>query len=137
MRDAYNWNYTVFERLLESVTYNEGMMVHPTLLRPKSVGSMVLSGPSINNPPVIDPNYLDHPEDLPVLIEGLKVLKRMEKTKAFRKHDIHVVGDNLLCGGIYEPFSDAYLECYARDKSHSNKQCHSSNLALEPLQMGK
>lgn len=94
-------------------------MSHPTVLRPKSVGSLVLSGPGIDNPPIIDPNYLDHADDVRVLIEGVKVLKKMEETEAFKKHDIHVVHEKLLCGGQDESFSDAYLECFARDEFDS------------------
>ena len=93
-------------------------MTHPTVLRPKSIGSLVLSGPSIDDPPIIDPNYLDHPDDIRVLVEGLKVLKRMEETESFKKHDIQVVQENLLCGR-YDPFSDDYLECFSRDEIDS------------------
>ena len=90
-------------------------MAHPTVLRPKSVGSLVLSGPSIDDPPIIDPNYLDHPDDIQVLIEGLKVLKKMEETEAFKKHDIEVAHEDLLCGRYHDAFSDAYMECFARE----------------------
>lgn len=75
----------------------------------------MLSGPNIDDPPIIDPNYLDHPDDVRVLVEGLKVLKRMEETEAFKKHDIRVAREELLCGRDHEPFSDGYLECFARD----------------------
>ena len=75
----------------------------------------MLSGPNIDDPPIIDPNYLDHPDDVRVLVEGLKVLKRMEETEAFKKHDIRVAREELLCGRDHEAFSDGYLECFARD----------------------
>ena len=91
------------------------MGIYPTLLRPKSTGSVTLSGPSIDDHPIIDTNYLDHPNDLQTLVEGMKFLKGLEKTDAFKKYDILMIADQLLCGNDYELFSDAYFECYIRE----------------------
>ena len=73
--------------------------------RPKSRGSVTLGGPSIHDPPVIDTNYLDHPDDVRTLVEGMKFAKKMEETEAFKKHDIRLIQDQLLCGNQHEPFS--------------------------------
>ena len=115
---SYNWNLTVFRHLL-GIDGDTFTMAHPTVLRPKSFGSLALSGPRVDDPPIIDPNYLDHPDDVRVLIEGLKVLKAMEETEAFKKHGIRVARENLLCGRHHDPFSDGYLQCYARDEIDS------------------
>ena len=113
--DTINWNKTVWTHLFEDHLFEQGMGFYPTLLRPKSRGSVVLSGPNINDHPIIDANYLDHPDDLQTLVEGMKFLKTLEGTDAFKKYDIRLIADRLLCGDTHEPFSDAYFECYIRE----------------------
>jgi choline dehydrogenase len=41
-----------------------------TLVRPKSTGNIVLSGPDPNAYPLINPGYFTHPDDIKVLVEG-------------------------------------------------------------------
>ena len=93
----------------------QGIGVAPTLLRPKSRGSVTLSGPSIKDPPIIDTNYLDHPDDLRTLVEGLKIVKKLEGTEAFKKYGMELIQDRILCGDHLEPYSDEYYECFARE----------------------
>lgn len=40
------------------------------LIRPKSRGTIRLQSNDPFDPPLIDPNYLHHPDDLKVLLEG-------------------------------------------------------------------
>ena len=113
--DVINWNKTIWAHLFEDHRFDQGMGFYPTLLRPKSRGSVTLSGPNINDHPIIDTNYLDHPDDIQTLVEGMKFLKTLEGTDEFKKHDIKLLADRLLCGHTHEPFSDAYFECYVRE----------------------
>ena len=91
------------------------MGVAPSLLHPKSRGSVTLGGPSIHDAPVIDPNYLDHPDDVLTLVEGLKFLKAMEETELFKKYEMVLFQEDILCGDHHEHFSDAYFECIVRE----------------------
>ena len=88
----------------------------PSLLRPKSRGSVKLSGSSIDDPPVIDANYLDHPDDVRTLVEGMKFIRKLEDTEAFKENGLHLKDEQLLCGEHHEALSKAYFECYVRDK---------------------
>ena len=115
MLSTINWNRTIWAHLYEDRLFEQGMGFHPTLLRPNSRGTVSLSGPDINDHPIIDTNYLDHPEDLQILVEGMKFLKSLEETEAFRRHAIKLMADKMLCGNDHEPFSDAYFECYVRE----------------------
>ena len=63
----------------------QGLLLNPTLLRPKSRGRLTLGGGSIHDSPVIDTNFLSHPDDLRTLVEGLKLVERVEQTDEFRK----------------------------------------------------
>ena len=105
----------MWSHFFEDDPFVQGLAVLPTLLRPKSRGSVTLSGPSIHDPPIIDVNFLDHPDDVLTVVEGMKFIKELEKTDAFKKYEIQLFGDHLLCGDHLEPFSDAYFECYARE----------------------
>jgi choline dehydrogenase-like flavoprotein len=44
--------------------------VLPILVRPKSKGELRLRSSFPFDPPIIQPNYLNHPDDLRALIEG-------------------------------------------------------------------
>ena len=115
LRDVFNWNHTIWAHLFEDNIFDQATQITPVLLRPKSRGSVVLGGPSIHDHPIIDTNFLDHPEDIQTLVEGMKFLKRLEETEEFRKHDMHLRADKLLCGNRHGLFSDAYFHCYVRE----------------------
>ena len=115
MRDVFGWNHTIWDHLFKDQLFEQGTTMYPGLLRPKSRGSVVLSGPSINDPPIIDTNFLDHPDDIQTLVEGMKFLKDLEGTDEFKRHDMKLRADHLLCGDKHQLFSDDYFECYVRE----------------------
>jgi len=51
-----------------------------SLAKPNSVGNIKLKSRDYNDPPLIDPNYLDDPTDVPRLIEGNVVIHGMHAT---------------------------------------------------------
>eukprot|EP01104_Vermistella_antarctica_P015489 TRINITY_DN5107_c0_g2_i2.p1 TRINITY_DN5107_c0_g2~~TRINITY_DN5107_c0_g2_i2.p1 ORF type:complete len:673 (+),score=115.99 TRINITY_DN5107_c0_g2_i2:150-2168(+) len=53
------------------------MLMCPTLLHPKSKGSIRLQSKNAFVPPRISPNYLDHPEDVRVMTEGYKIARKV------------------------------------------------------------
>ena len=114
-KDLFNWNQTVWSHLFEDYLYDQGMGLYAVVLRPKSKGSVMLKGSSIHDHPIIDTNFLDHPDDVGTLVEGMKFLKTLENTEAFKKYDIRLRGDQLLCGNKHEHFSDSYFQCYVRE----------------------
>lgn len=48
-----------------------GLTVGVALVRPKSSGSIRLVNRDPATPPAIDPRYLEHPDDIKILVEGL------------------------------------------------------------------
>jgi len=60
-----------------------GYSVHSSLMRPKSRGHISLANNNPTTPPLIDPNYLDHPDDLAMLLAGLKKTLTILEDSAF------------------------------------------------------
>lgn len=56
-----------------------GLSCHILSLRPKSRGSVKLQSARWNDAPLIDPNFLDHPEDVREMVEGAKRIDRIVK----------------------------------------------------------
>jgi choline dehydrogenase len=64
----------------------DGVSILPTLLRPKSRGSVSLKSKDSKDAPIIQPNFLSHEDDRKVLIEGGKKALEVLQTTAFSKH---------------------------------------------------
>ncbi|MPC39652.1 Glucose dehydrogenase [FAD, quinone] [Portunus trituberculatus] len=62
-----------------------GMTIMPYLMRPKSLGSVVLKSRDPFDPPIVDPNYLSHPDDVQALVNGIKLAVEVGRTPAFVK----------------------------------------------------
>ncbi|WP_371823878.1 GMC family oxidoreductase [Phyllobacterium sp. 628] len=54
-----------------------GMALHVCILRPKSRGTVRLASPDIAHAPLIDPNFLSHPEDLQILVRGARLTQKI------------------------------------------------------------
>lgn len=60
-----------------------GFTCGPSLLYPKSKGSITLRSCNPLESPVIQPNYLESEADLQVLVEGIKLTRKILQTRAF------------------------------------------------------
>uniref|UniRef100_K1RLQ5 L-sorbose 1-dehydrogenase n=1 Tax=Magallana gigas TaxID=29159 RepID=K1RLQ5_MAGGI len=52
--------------------------------KPKSRGTIRLQSTDPFDPPLIDPNYLDHPDDITNFLKGIQEMMRLANTTAFR-----------------------------------------------------
>ena len=62
--------FQVFDEYFLDNAYYEGFSMYPILMRPKSRGRISLRSSDPSDHPVIQPNYLSHPDDIKTLIEG-------------------------------------------------------------------
>jgi len=62
-----------------------GFCAHATLMRPKSRGTVRLASADPMAAPLIDPNYLDDPDDMNRLVKGLQKLVDIFESKPFDK----------------------------------------------------
>ena len=63
-----------------------GLTCHVCALKPKSCGSVRLSGPDPLAEPLIDPNFLAEPEDVATLVDGFKLTRRTTAAPSLRAH---------------------------------------------------
>jgi choline dehydrogenase len=63
-----------------------GFAISPVGLYPRSRGTVSLANPDPFSPPVINPNLLSAPEDLPPLIHGIRLARQIFASSAFTKY---------------------------------------------------
>lgn len=83
----------------------------PLVLRPRSRGRVSIRGPSVDTPPAIDPQYLSHPDDVGVLVEGANMCKRLMRTPAMQAMNARPNPNKFPACSHLELLSDEYLEC--------------------------
>ena len=66
--------------------WGHGLSCHTCLLRPKSTGEVTLKSSDPFDDPLIDPNFLSHPDDMKVMIAGYKKMMKILHTEPFNKY---------------------------------------------------
>ncbi|CAG7667407.1 unnamed protein product, partial [Allacma fusca] len=73
-----------------------------------------------NEHPIIDPNFLSHPDDMKVLLEGIeKTLKMTTETKAFKNIGARLTNSSFPGCEKFVHLSAEYWDCYARNFCHT------------------
>lgn len=84
----------------------------PILLHPKSRGKVTLATKNPFDPPLIDPKYLSHPDDLKTLVKGIKILTQLLHSDSFERFNAEL-NPKLFPGCDNIGFgTDQYWECY-------------------------
>nr|XP_053626473.1 glucose dehydrogenase [FAD, quinone]-like [Cherax quadricarinatus] len=98
----------------------QGFTINLILLRPKSRGAVFLRSKHPRDLPVIDPNYLSHPDDLHTLVNGIKKLMILGNTTALRSRLKSKFHEKPVPGCEGEKFgSFRYFGCYIQHMSSS------------------
>ncbi len=90
-----------------------GFAISPVGLYPRSRGRITLASPDPCDAPLIDPHLLSAPEDLPPLISGMRLARRIFASAAFAKYGAEETspGDAAM--------SDAELAAYVRAEAYT------------------
>jgi choline dehydrogenase-like flavoprotein len=77
-----------------NMKFGHGFSTHACQLRPKSIGRIWIKSADPFADPAIDPNYLDHPDDVACMIRAFKLSRDVILDDAFaakrgRNHDFH------------------------------------------------
>lgn len=65
------------------IWYGYGYSLHVCDLRPKSRGLLTLKSADPRDPPILQPHYLSHPDDLEVLLAGVRICRKILAAHAF------------------------------------------------------
>ncbi|CAN7985816.1 unnamed protein product [Ixodes hexagonus] len=103
----------VFEKYYFSHRDEPAFTLVPFVLRPKSRGEVKLRSSNPDDPPVINTGYYSHPDDIKVIVEGLKVAYNIANAEAFRQHGGQFWTEVFPGCEAEEHLSDAYWKCLA------------------------
>ncbi|RWS32018.1 Glucose dehydrogenase-like protein 2 [Leptotrombidium deliense] len=85
VRKNMNLKDELFMKIYSKYLYTDTYSYYPVLLRPKSVGYLMLQSANPYDPPIMDPKYLSHPDDAATLVDSLKICIKMALSKPFQK----------------------------------------------------
>jgi len=114
IRKAHGISDTMWQ-MYRPLAYRDTWSVIPMLLRPKSRGRVMLRSSNPFDKPIFYAGYFTHPEDIRVLVEGVKIALAMAQTKAFLRLGTKF-WDTIPMPGCEatELWSNEYWECMAR-----------------------
>ncbi|CAN7984864.1 unnamed protein product, partial [Ixodes hexagonus] len=107
-------SFSVYNEYYLPLRDTHGYNLAPILLHPKSRGVLRLRSANPEDPPLIDPRYLSHPDDIKVIVEGIKVAMRIADTESFRALGSKMWPRHFPGCEHHVLWSDTYLECLAR-----------------------
>ncbi|MDG4596027.1 MAG: choline dehydrogenase [Candidatus Contendobacter sp.] len=79
----YHLTATILDDHGRRLWHGYGYSLHVCDLRPRSRGHLSLKSADPSAPPLLQPNYLDHPDDLETLLAGVKTCRRILAAPAF------------------------------------------------------
>ncbi|XP_070165930.1 glucose dehydrogenase [FAD, quinone]-like [Polyergus mexicanus] len=111
VRKALRISDNVYNTVFKPIENQEAWSIWPIIQYPKSVGRVTLKSKNPFEPPNMNPNFLSHPDDTEIILEGVKHSINIAKTEAFqaygsRLHDIKIPG----CES-FKFASDDYWRC--------------------------
>ncbi|XP_060593361.1 glucose dehydrogenase [FAD, quinone]-like [Ruditapes philippinarum] len=100
--------------------FTEGLVLFPMLLHPKSRGEITLKSSDPFDYPEINPNYLDHPQDIEVLRKALKISENLLDTESFKQigTNSNIFKNADFCS-MHEYRSESFYECLIRALAHT------------------
>ena len=100
---------------------SSGITLNSYTLRPKARGTVKLSSADPAALPIVDPNFLGHPDDLKTSVEGVKISREIFEQAALQKHirKIRFPDESVRTQADYE----AYTRQYGRTSYHPTCTC--------------
>ena len=79
-----SYDYDAYD--LKTFPREDGFTILPTLLHPKSRGTVHINSPNATNAPIIQPNFLSEEEDLAQLVHGGKIAVKVLEQSVLKRH---------------------------------------------------
>lgn len=102
----------IIKAIVDSNADAESNVVFVELLRPESIGKILLRSKNPFDAPKIIANYFDKQSDMDTLAGGIKTLTKFLDTKAFKQHEGELVRIPLEDCDRLKYQSDEYWNCY-------------------------
>ena len=98
-----------------------GFTLLPGIVHPQSIGHLMLQSTDPNDPPLIDPNYLAAEFDINVIVEGVKIARKILNSLAFDAYR----GEEYLPGVDVQSDDDIreFIRNYAQNMYHPVGTC--------------
>ncbi|XP_046560481.1 alcohol dehydrogenase [acceptor]-like [Haliotis rubra] len=108
--------FNIDEKLIDRMNWtgDEGFTALPSLLHPKSRGTIRLRSTNPFEHPAIDPNYLSHPDDVQTLMRGIRISQKLLQTKSLKDIGAEQEMKHIPSCVDVEYDTDAYWECHIR-----------------------
>ncbi|KAJ8665226.1 hypothetical protein QAD02_006888 [Eretmocerus hayati] len=118
-----------WRKYLSPILEHDSFQVFPIVMQPKSRGSVFLRSTNPYDKPKIIANLFTHPEDIRVMIKGIRLAIKMSKTKAMERWGTRFY-DKIAPGcENYEYDSDEYWKCVIEIFSvTTNHHCGSNKM---------
>ena len=89
---------------------SSGITLNSYTLRPKARGTVKLRSADPNDSPLVDPNYLGHPDDLKISAEGVKISVEMFRQSSLQKYikTMRFPDDSVKTQQQYEDYARQY-----------------------------
>lgn len=89
---------------------SSGITLNSYTLRPKSRGSVTLRSADPGATPVVDPNFLGHPDDLRISVEGVKTSREIFNQPSLQKYikEVRFPDNTVRTQADYEAFARQY-----------------------------
>ena len=103
-------------QMFQPLAYRDTWSIIPMILRPKSRGSVRLKSANPYDKPITNAGYFTHPDDMKVLVEGVKFALALTETKALRDRFGSRFWDGVPMPGCEytELWTDEYWACMCR-----------------------
>lgn len=100
---------------------SSGITLNSYTVRPRSRGTVRLRSSDPEALPLVDPNFLGHPDDLKTSVEGVKISREIFSQHSMQKHvkAIRFPDDSVRSQADYE----AYARAYGRTSYHPTCTC--------------
>lgn len=114
LRKNFGISDEIYNRMYKSTEKMDGFMVFPMVLRPKSKGVVRLRSKNPLQSPLIDMGYFSNPDDLDILVAGVRKTQELAQQKSLQRFDAKLL-ESVIPGCKYLEFdSDDYWRCHAR-----------------------
>ncbi|XP_044743650.1 glucose dehydrogenase [FAD, quinone]-like [Chrysoperla carnea] len=112
--ENFNLKQDIYEEIYKPVETLPGFLVFSLLQHPKSRGWLRLRDSNPFSKPKIFPNYLSHPEDIDMLILGIKEAINISKQPSLQQYGTTLYNKPITQCKNYEFGSDDYWKCQIR-----------------------